>query len=234
MMILHQFEISPFCDKVRRVLSAKRIPYEIREVPLTGAMQLKKINPVGKLPCLEHEGRFISDSTDIVRYLEEKFPERPVIPAEKKLRGQCHAIEEWADESLFFLECYLRFALPHNAKKWVPEVAKGTPAIVRAAAMGFVPLVMKRRLAAQGLGLKSQQAIHNDLVRHIEALDDLLDGSDWLVGDRLTIADIAVFAQLFCVRGVDEGARVIESKPRVVQWMERTDGATRERHRVAA
>ena len=34
MITLYQFEISPFCDKVRRVLHWKKVPYEIVEVPL--------------------------------------------------------------------------------------------------------------------------------------------------------------------------------------------------------
>jgi glutathione S-transferase len=54
----------------------------------------------------------------------------------------------------------------------------------------------------------------------------LLDGRDYLVGDALTLADISVFAQLFCIRGASEGAVAIEKEPSVVSWMTRVDEAT--------
>ena len=80
MITLHQFQISPFCDKVRRILHWKRLDYRIQEVPLARALSVRRINPIGKLPCLEHDGRFVADSTDIAYYLEEKFPEPPILP----------------------------------------------------------------------------------------------------------------------------------------------------------
>ena len=68
-MILHQFEVSPYCDKVRRILHWKRLPYQINEVPLARALRaVRRINPAGKLPCLEDGGRVIADSTDIALY----------------------------------------------------------------------------------------------------------------------------------------------------------------------
>ena len=32
MIVLHQYEVSPFCDKVRRILYVKQVPYELAEV----------------------------------------------------------------------------------------------------------------------------------------------------------------------------------------------------------
>ena len=72
MITLHQFEISPFCDKVRRILHWKRQPFTVREVPLSQTVTaVRKVNPAGKLPCLEHDGRFLGDSTDIAYYLDK-------------------------------------------------------------------------------------------------------------------------------------------------------------------
>ena len=63
----------------------------------------------------------------------------------------------------------------------------------------------------------------------MHALDGLVGDGQWLVGSALTLADIAVFAQLFCIRGSDEGARVVAALPRVAAWMERVDAATQPR-----
>jgi hypothetical protein len=60
MITLYQFEVSPFCDKIRRVLHWKKQPYEVHEVSLWQALtQLRRLNPAGKLPCLVHDGRFV-------------------------------------------------------------------------------------------------------------------------------------------------------------------------------
>ena len=81
MIVLHQFEISPFCDKVRRILHVKRIPYEVREVPPSRALtDVRRVNRIGKLPAIEDEGRVIADSTDIAHHLEQRFPDPPLLP----------------------------------------------------------------------------------------------------------------------------------------------------------
>ena len=42
----------------------------------------------------------------------------------------------------------------------------------------------------------------------------------------LSIADLAVFAQLRCIDGAEEGRERIAARPAVVEWMARVDGAT--------
>jgi glutathione S-transferase len=229
MLTLYQFEISPFCDKIRRILHVKKQPYTVVEIPLTGTLtRLKKINPTGKVPAIDHDGHVVGDSTDIARYLESRFPTPPLVPADARLRAQCHVLEDWADESLYFYELSLRFTLPHNAKKWVPIIAASDAAVVQRVAGLIVPPTIKRRLVAQGLGHKTNAQILDEVGRHIDAVGGLLGGGDWLVGDALSIADIAVFAQLFCIGGTPEGAARIADVPAVGKWMTRVDEATRE------
>ena len=119
MLILHQYEISPFCDKVRRILHWKGVPYAVSEIPLGDRARVRRLSPVGKLPVIEHEGRVVADSTEIAWYLEERFPERPLLPADPAERGRVHVLEDWADESLYFYEMRLRFTFPRNRARWV-------------------------------------------------------------------------------------------------------------------
>lgn len=228
MLTLHQFEISPFCDKIRRVLRYKKLAFETREVTLldvtTGA--LRRRNGTGKLPTLEHDGRLVVDSSDIARYLEERFPERPLVPRDARLAAECHILEDWADESLYFYEAYLRFLLPHNARRWIPALAHADRAPLRAIAPAVVPRALKQTLDSQGLGRKTLGQVLSDLDRHLDALAAKLDGRTWLVGDAVTLADISVFAQLFCVRGAEEGARAVGVRAPLVDWMKRVDEAT--------
>ncbi len=228
MLLLHQFEISPFCDKVRRVLRYKRLPFETREVPLlevtTGA--LRRRNGTGKLPTLDHDGHLVADSSDIARYLEERFPDRPLLPRDARLAGECHILEDWADESLYFYEVYLRFLVPDNARRWVPALVHADAAPLRAIAPVLIPRVLRGTLDQQGLGRKTKEQILADLDRHLDALEAKLGERTWLVGDAITLADISVFAQLACVRGAVEGERAIGARRAVAAWMKRVDDAT--------
>jgi glutathione S-transferase len=227
MLTLYQFEVSPFCDKARRVLHWKKQPYELHEVTLWQALtQLRRLNPSGKLPCLEHDGRLVADSSEIALYLEERFPTPPLLPADPQKRALCHVLEDWADESLYFYEMQLRFGTPENAKRWLPVLAAHDAAPFRALAKVILPRVLRAQLRQQGIGRKPIAAVLADLERHLRAVATLLDGRDFLVGDALTLADIAVFAQLFCIRGTAEGAVAIEKEPSVVSWMTRVDEAT--------
>jgi hypothetical protein len=50
---------------------------------------------------------------------------------------------------------------------------------------------------------------------------DWLAGKEWLVGSGLTLADLAVYAQLRCIDGSEEGRARLSAKPAVRDWMSR-------------
>ena len=97
MLTLYQFEISPFCDKIRRVLNWKRQPYEIREVSIQESqLRLGKLSPAGKLPCLEHDGRMVREKG----YIVDLCTDKALAFIERKKAGP-------------FL-CYVPFTTPHS------------------------------------------------------------------------------------------------------------------------
>ena len=227
MIVLHQFEISPFCDKVRRILHVTRVAYEVREVPPSASLlAIRRVNRIGKLPVIEDEGRVVADSTDIALHLEARFPEPALLPKDPRDRALVHVLEDWADESLYFYEMSLRFGTPANRRRWVPVLTKYDPAWFRALAPYLTPLLFGSRTRTQGTGRKPLDMLVRDCERHVAAIDGLVGDGEWLVGSALTLADIAVFAQLHCIRGSDEGAALVERAPRVAAWMERVDRAT--------
>jgi glutathione S-transferase len=227
MMRLHQFAISPFCDKVRRALRVKGQTFDVVEVPVTRApMALRRLNPAGKVPVLEHAGRLLADSSEILLYLEDVFPNPPLLPMDARERALCHMLEDWADESLYFYQLRLRATFPHNAQRWLEALLAHEPAPLRLMAKGVVPRVVRKQLAKQGVGLKSEAQVLAEVQRHLDALVDWLGDNPWLVGQGITIADLSVFAQVDCIRGTDEGGRMIASRPTLGAWMDRVDAAS--------
>ncbi|KAD3640589.1 hypothetical protein R6Q59_003319 [Mikania micrantha] len=89
---------SPFCMRVKVALAEKQIPYEeILENDLLNAKSelLLKSNPVHKhVPVLLHDDKPVAESTNIIVYLDEVFPAKPLLPdcAYEKSRARF-----WAD-----------------------------------------------------------------------------------------------------------------------------------------
>lgn len=225
---LHQFEISPFCHKVRRILHLKGVPYEIREVSaLRSAVDVRRINRMGRLPVLEIDGTLVADSSEIARFLDERYPDPPLWPADPRGRAQCHLLEDWADESLYFYEMTMRLQWPSNSARWARELLRADGRLGMAIAPALVPRLVAQRTKAQGVGRKPHELVLRELERHFDALDTLLGDGDWLVSGALTIADIAVAAQVTAIAGAHEGRAALDGHPVTVAWLQRTDAATR-------
>jgi glutathione S-transferase len=135
-------------------------------------------------------------------------------------------LEDWADESLYFYEMTLRFLVPRNARRLLPVLVKHDPAWLRFATRSVASRVLERTARAQGTARKPLPMILEDVGRHLTAVSELLQSGPFLLGERLTLADIAVFVQLACIADADEGRAAIDAQPAVARWMERIDRAT--------
>jgi glutathione S-transferase len=99
--------LSVFSAKVRIAIREKAIAVEIREVPWTRATawgdkpaELLAANPRGQVPTLIDGDLAVFDSTIINEYLDERFPERPLLPADPQSRARCRLWEALGDDLL--------------------------------------------------------------------------------------------------------------------------------------
>ena len=230
-MILYQTEISPLCDKVRRILTWKRVPYEVKNLRILQTItRVNRLNPISRVPTLDDDGKVIANSADIARHLEERFPEPPLVPHATAERALVQILEDWADQSLYFYEARLRFTFAANVERTADLLLAGEEAgLIRRIGALAAPRTMRNILAKQGIGRKSEEEVLRDVARHAEAIAGWLGTREWLVGDRLTLADIAVFAQLAAIRATNEGEKILTAQPTVLSWMERVDRATSRR-----
>lgn len=224
--VLHQLEISPFCDKVRRVLHVKGIDYEMANVPMAKLSSVKKLSPMGKLPVLEIDGEAIADSSDICRELEQRFPTPALLPADPTQRALVNILEDWADESLYFFEMTMRFTWTHDRPRWVAEILRYDNPIMSKLLAPVVPMLTRKAGTAQGLARRTEADILNELRRHIESLAALVSGKDYLVGDTLSLADISVLAQVECIAGSGKGLDILQQQPDLMAWIERIESQT--------
>jgi glutathione S-transferase len=225
-IILHQLEISPFCDKVRRVLALKGLDYRVHNVPMAELGKLKRLSPAGKVPILELDGAVLRDSSDICRALDSYAASPPLFPQDPQARAMVDILEDWADESLYFFEMTMRFTWPYDRQRWVSAILKYDNPVMRRLARPLVPYLTRKQGTQQGLARRTEVDILRELDRHLAALANLLEGNDFLVANSLTLADIAVVAQLDCVAGSGRGLSAIGRQLTVAAWMERVEAMT--------
>ena len=97
--------LSPFSAKVRIALAEKGIAVEIAEIPWSRANlwgpkpdAFLAANQKGEVPALEADGLAIVDSTVINDYLEDAWPEIPLMPSDPPGRAECRMWEDRADQ----------------------------------------------------------------------------------------------------------------------------------------
>jgi len=91
---------SMFCEKIRIVLAMKKVPYDTVDVKSDDRKSLLAFSHQRKVPTMDFDGKCIQDSTDLAIYLEEKYPEPSIYPANPSDKGLCMMLEDWADEDL--------------------------------------------------------------------------------------------------------------------------------------
>lgn len=95
-MKLYGFFRSGSSHRLRIALNLKGLPYELVPVDLRTEQHLgadyKALNPQGLVPALEHEGRVLIQSPAIIEWLEERYPEPPLLPADADARAQVRAL----------------------------------------------------------------------------------------------------------------------------------------------
>jgi len=209
---------SPFCMKVRSVLAYKGVSYERVAVLGPSLAELVRRSNVRKVPVLDIDGSMVVDSTDIAHEIERLFPEPAVLPTEPHLGGLSHALEDWADEALYFLGLYFQWIEPRG-KPLVRKAFGSTPLGI--AARVFYQRRIATQLRGQGTGRKSVIQITADLKREFAALSAMLAGQPYLLGDRPYLCDFAVNAQLVYMSRPPGSAEILREFAALGAYMER-------------
>lgn len=193
-MILYGSSLSPFVRKVLGYAGEKGIEIELQPTGFPShSPEYLDASPFRKMPALRDGDYTLADSSAIIHYLEAKFPETALIPTDARLRGKTIWYDEFADTIL---------------------VACG-------AKIFFNRIVAPRFLGRPCNEEEVEQAELNDLPPILDYLEKTVpnDGG-YLVGDSLTLADIAVAGPFANFRHTNTRVDP-ERYPRTVAYVER-------------
>lgn len=194
MLELYQFELSEYAEKVRFILDYKGLEYRKIEVtPGIGQIELFQMSGQRQVPVLKDDGEVIADSTAIADHLEKKYPEKPLIPTDPKLKGLCLQMEQWADDSLGLnSRRALVGAMSKNPTLRSAMLPNSTPDLVKNL-VGAIPGDVLNVLGLSvGMGPDTVKEAEDAIKRSLTALTFILLEQPYLLGDTPTLADFAV------------------------------------------
>jgi glutathione S-transferase len=193
-MILYGSSLSPYVRKVLGYAGEKGIDIELQPTGFPShSPEFIEASPFRRMPALRDGSYTVADSSAIIHYLEAKYPDPPLIPADPELRGKTVWFEEFADTMLISCGAKIFFNL----------------------------IVAPRFLGRPGDMEAARQAELNDLPPIFDYLEKVVPGeSGYLVGDKLTLADIAVAGPFANFRHTNTKVDP-EKYPRLVAYVDR-------------
>lgn len=204
-VILHEYGVSPFSEKVRVCLGIKGLAWtSVRQpvimpkphlIPLTGGYR--------RIPVMQIGADIFCDSQLIVAELERRFPTPTLFPGGDA--GMAQALQFWADRTFFQSAVGVIFGGMGDTV--TPQFAKDREAL---SGRPFDVKAMKAAAPHMAEQLRAHLAF-------IEA--QLADGRRFLTADAPGLADAAAYYNLWFVRvGHEPGVALFEAFPNVVRW----------------
>lgn len=210
-ILLHQYDSSPFSEKVRICLGIKQLSWAAVDQPvimpkpdllaLTGAYR--------RIPVMQIGADIYCDSVLIVRELERRFPERTLFPGGDA--GIDHALAQWTDRSFFQAAVAVIFGglgdSVDPAFKKDREQLSGQP---------FDPAAMRAAVPHMAGQLRAHAAVISE---------QLADGRAFLSGDAPGLIDATCYYNLWFVRSFHApGAAAFDDLPGLGAWYDRVRG----------
>ncbi|MDJ0387028.1 glutathione S-transferase family protein [Roseomonas sp. E05] len=170
MRILYHLPLSPYARKVRLVLSEKRIPFELRiERVWERREEFLELNAACTVPVLvEENGLVLADSYPICEYLDEAYPDVPLLGRTLGERAEVRRLVAWFDG------------------KFAREVTGNL----------LYEKQMKRMMGRGNPDAGALRAGYANLKPHLDYLGWLAETRIWLAGNTLSLADLAAAAHL--------------------------------------
>ena len=165
MTTVYGIGVSPFVRKVRLALELKGIDYANEPVvPMALPDDFLAMSPMGKIPAFQDDQVTVADSSVICEYLEERYPEVPLMPVAPAERARCRFLEEYGDT-----------------------------AVVNAATPMFFETVVKPNFMQQEPDQAALDTAFNEVQPQVYGyLEQQVPDSGFLFGDNLSMADIGI------------------------------------------
>ena len=225
MLTLYHNALSTCSQKVRLVLAEKEIEFESKLVDLVSGQQhdpeYVALNPKHLVPTLVVDGEVIRESSIIAEYLDARASAKPLSPSDPlqtaRMRMWVRRIDDdihGRTSGVFTHAIWTRRAVGSRSPEEIEKYLSGIPEEAERES--------RRDLIANGLASPRFSGAIARMAVFLSEMESVLGRSEWLVGERFTLADIAVAP--YVLRVSDTGLSGLWSegrRPAVADWFER-------------
>jgi glutathione S-transferase len=221
MLELYHTVNSVCAQKVRIELAEKGLDWESHLMTLRGDQfdeAYLRLNPNGVVPTLIHDGRPVIESSVILYYLEDCFPDVRLMPKDPMARVTVRLFNKFIDEYLHNACTVLTFAIAFRSRfqKMVPRDLES----YLSSAPNQKRSEHKRDVIAHGLDSKFCVEAIEHFIKLLQWIERATLEHDYLAGDQFSLADIAVTPYVIRLDML-RLAPMWVSYPRVEAWYER-------------
>lgn len=224
MLALYHNNLSVCAQKVRLQLAEKKLAWEGRHVDLVHGEHLSpeflKLNPRGLVPTLVHDDVVVIESTVILEYIEDAFPESALRPSAPGPRAQMRVWEKLPDDGLHTACATISFA-----SVFAEQLSNGLGPEELERRLAKMPdqerAMRQRTLMKEGFGapfMRSAVALYE---RVLDDMNRALEENSWLVGGQITLADIALVPYVERLNRLGFSELWKKRRPRVAEWFAR-------------
>lgn len=213
---------SPFCVKAEMALEYLGLDYQ------TEILTDPRKAPKGKLPFMDIDGELVADSELMLERLDKETNGRlfGALTADERARGT--AFTRLAEDHLYWLLVASRWL----DDDWWPNIRQtffgAMPGIVRAIVAPMARKQVTRAYYLHGLGRHTLDEQKHFAKRDLQAINDAVADGKFIAGDRLTVFDFAVAAQVSSVTDNEPptwATRLANELPALRDYAHRVQGA---------
>lgn len=222
---LYQFQLCPFCHKVRAALDLKGVSYTKVEVAPGNKKELPPLPEEAprKVPVLQVGEETIWDSTDILLEIDRLVPAGPNLTSDEagQTDEEIEAFEDWVDRELMPALPTVIYDTWSNAFRAANITARESNFgwwdrfKVKIGGSLIMKLIVKRIL--KRVGRTDGHAWLQECLDHAEAQ---IGSKNFVIGEQATIADAALHGAFKCVEEFPV-FKQIEARPKLKAWFDR-------------
>lgn len=221
--------ISYFTGKMENYFRLKHIPYQLESMqfPATRKLLERELGLMQMPAVVLPDGRFMTDTTKMIEWFEEQYPQYPILPPDPLQRFLCHLLEDWADEWWWRPAMHYRWHYGEGARFASYHLANEL--------LGSIPLPgwLKRLYLQQrqrsgyttgdGISRATVVGVESDVAQLWQQLEDMLSRQPYLLGERPSLADIAFAGPFFRHFALDPVPLELlrQQAPSVLEWVVR-------------
>ena len=221
-MELYHWEPNGASGRVMICLMEKGVDFTSRYVDVFAFEQHKpdflKLHETGEVPVLVRDGEAFWESSYLCEYIDEAFPDNPLMPKETLARWEARAWQKYVDDFVAASVSDLAWAAYGTA------ALKGRDRAAIEASVARISVKERRdvwQAAIAGLPEAQLSASRERLKKTVEKMEVDLEPAGWLAGGAFSLADVAAFPYVNYLPRLAPELVNETASPRTLAWLAR-------------